>query len=50
MMRLNIKKLREEKNTTIISSEEALKNVNPFNWSNDVINGNKKVEIKLVDN
>ena len=28
-----------------ISSEEALKEIIPFNWSKDVLNGNKKITV-----
>lgn len=40
-MKLNIKKLRKNQNTIIVSSKEALADVTPINWSQDVI-GNKK--------
>lgn len=36
-MKLNVKKLRKEKNTIIVSSKEALKDVSPIEWSKEVI-------------
>lgn len=44
-MKLDIKKLREEKNTTIISSKESLEDIEIIEWSEDVLNGKKKVDI-----
>lgn len=44
MRKLDIEKLT--KNSKVISSEEALKDVEPFNWSEDVLKGDKKVIIK----
>ena len=44
-MKLNIKKLRKNQNTIIVSSKEALVDVTPINWSQDVLDGNKKVVI-----
>lgn len=44
-MKLDIKKLREEKNTTVISSEESLENIEIIEWSEDVLKGKKKVDI-----
>ena len=35
--------LLQEKESVIVSSEYALKDVIPIKWSNDVISGNKKV-------
>lgn len=44
---INVKEiLRSNKKHKIISSEEALKDVVPINWSNDVLSGKKKVIIK----
>lgn len=48
-LKLNLKQLLEEKNTIIVSSEEALKDVNRINWSKEVLNGNKKVEVKAMN-
>lgn len=45
MKKLNIKSLRENKNTIIISTEESLEGINPIEWSDDVINGEKQVTI-----
>lgn len=50
MVKLNVKKLRQEKNTIIVSSEEALKDVNKIEWLKEVITGEKKVEIKAINN
>lgn len=30
----------------IVSTEEALKDVVPFDWSEDVVSGEKKIEVK----
>ena len=43
---MDIKSLRKTKNTIIVSSEESLKDVEPIEWSEEVINGNKQVIIK----
>ena len=43
--KLNMSKLRGRKRSTI-SSKNALKDVIPIEWSNDVKVGKKKVEIK----
>jgi len=43
--KLNLNKLKNRP-YRIISSEEALKNVTLFNWSNEVLNGRKKIIIK----
>ena len=45
MKKLNIKSLRENKNTIIISTEESLEDINPIEWSDKVINGEKQVTI-----
>ena len=42
MRRLNINKLRYEKNFVTTSSDEALKDVTPINWSK----GEKRVLVK----
>ena len=41
---LNMNVLRSKK-TTIVSSEEALKDITPIDWSKDVLSGRKKVTI-----
>ena len=41
-MKLDLK----NKNRKIISSKEALKDVDKIKWSNEVLNGEKKVIIK----
>ena len=43
--KLDIKKISKRKHH-VITSEEALKDIVPFNWSDDVKNGKKKVIIK----
>ena len=42
MKSLNLSILRTKK-TAIMSSTEALKEVTPINWSNDVLTGKKKI-------
>lgn len=42
---LNMEKIRNRK-STVISSEKALEDVVPIKWSDDVLSGKKKVEIK----
>ncbi len=42
---LNMNKIKEKQNV-FISSKEALKDVTPINWSNEVLSGKKKI---LVD-
>ncbi|UWG97984.1 hypothetical protein LPY66_04030 [Dehalobacter sp. DCM] len=41
---LNLSKLNGKK-TTIVSSEKALEDITPINWSKDVLSGKKKVRI-----
>lgn len=41
---LDLDKLRTKK-STIVSTEEALKDIVPINWSKDVLSGEKKVLI-----
>lgn len=48
MMKLNVKKLRQEKNTIIVSSKESLKDIEPIQWSDDVLEGKKTIEIKAL--
>lgn len=43
--RLDFGKIRN-RNTKIVSSEEALKDIKPIEWSEDVLNGKRKVTIK----
>lgn len=45
---LNLQKLKNKKITTI-SSEEALADIVPFNWSEEVLNGTKKVLVYGVN-
>ena len=46
MMKLDVKKLRQEKNIMIVSSKESLKDIEPIQWSYDVLEGKKKIEVK----
>lgn len=39
---LNLSKITGKK-TTVISSEEALKDIIPINWSQEVVQGTKKI-------
>ncbi len=41
---LDLNKLKDKK-TTIISSENALKDVTPIDWDEDVLSGKKKVTL-----
>lgn len=43
--KLNINKLKDRKHINI-SSEEALEDIVPFNWSKDVLEGKKTITIK----
>ena len=45
-MKLNIKELKKKKNSKVVSSKEALKEVVKFNWNEDVLNDKKKVIVK----
>ena len=45
IMKLNVKKLRESKEAIIVSSKDELADVTPINWSQDVLDGNKRVVI-----
>jgi hypothetical protein len=42
--RLDFSKLSGRK-SKVVSSEEALKDVTPINWSKDVLSGDKKINI-----
>lgn len=42
---LNIKELLKSRPSTIVSTKEALKDVEPFNWGEDVVSGKVKVII-----
>ena len=44
---LDLSKLRTRISKTI-STEEALQDVTPINWSDDVVSGEKKVQISKV--
>ena len=48
-VKLNLKELIEKKDTRVISSEEALKDVKKIDWSEEVLNGNSKVEVKRMN-
>ena len=38
-----LKDIIKNKNRVIISTEESLEDVEPIDWSDEIINGNKKV-------
>lgn len=44
-----LSEIRKNKNTIIITTEESLEDIEPFDWSEDVINGDSKIEIKDID-
>lgn len=46
MSKINIKKLRENNGSKIISSKEALKDVEPFEWNEEVLTGERRVIIE----
>jgi hypothetical protein len=41
--------LIKDKPANIMSSEKALKDIEPFNWSEDVLNGKTKVTFVLAE-
>lgn len=41
--KINFKALLKNKKTTIVSSKEALKDITPIDWSEDVLSGKNKV-------
>ena len=41
--RVDFKTLLKNKKTTVISSKEALKDITPIEWSEDVLSGKNKV-------
>ena len=43
--RLDFSKI-SSRNTKVVSSEEALKDVTPVEWSEDILNGKRKVTVK----
>ena len=45
-MKLNSKELIRKKKSKIVTSEEALKDIIPFDWSEEVLSGDKKVIIE----
>lgn len=47
MKTLDLNKLTDKKNI-IVSSEKALKDVTPINWSDDVLSGKKKVKVMIL--
>lgn len=44
-MKLNTKKIRESKKTSIISTKDSLIDIIPIEWSKDILNGIKKIKI-----
>jgi hypothetical protein len=45
--KFNIKELLKNKKTTIVSSEEALKDIIPIDWPEDIINGKNKIIVDI---
>ncbi len=43
---LNMKMLNSKK-STIVSSQDALKDITPINWSEDVVLGRKKITVSV---
>lgn len=50
MKGLNIGKIIKDGNYIIVSSKEALKDVTPMEWPEEVVNGQKKVVITNAEN
>lgn len=46
MLKLNMNKIKD-RIITSVSSEDALSNITPIVWSDEIVNGNKKV---IIDN
>ena len=44
-MKLNFKELKRKQKSRVITSEEALEDIVPFEWTEEVLNGDKKVII-----
>ena len=45
-----LKDIIKNKNRVIISTEESLEDVEPIEWSDEIINGNKKVIVTEKEN
>lgn len=50
MKGLNIAKLEKEKNLITVSSKDALKDVTPINWSKEVLERKRKIEVDFMEN
>ena len=50
MKGLDVKKLLNENLYVIVSSKEALKDVIPIQWAEDVLNGERNVVVKSATN
>jgi hypothetical protein len=46
-LKLNVKKLRHEKNTIIVSTKESLENIEKIQWSDEVLEGKVKIEVNI---
>ena len=46
-MKLNVKKLRQEKNTIIVSTKESLEDIEKIQWSDEVLEGKAKIEVNI---
>jgi len=47
---LNMQKLEKEKNFITVSSKDALKDVTPINWTQEVLEGKRKIEVDFIEN
>lgn len=50
MKGLNIANLKKEKNLITVSSKDALKDVTPINWSKEVLERKRKIEVDFMEN
>ena len=50
MKGLNMIKLEKEKNLITVSSKDALKDVAPINWSKEVLESKRKIEVDFMEN
>lgn len=50
MRGLNMVKLEKEKNLITVSSSDALKDVTPINWSKEVLERKRKIEVDFMEN
>jgi len=47
---LNMQKLEKEKNFITVSSKDALKDVTPINWTQEVLERKRKIEVDFIEN